>query len=343
VLSVEEHNQPIGAPVLNDDDVLAGLSSVLKTAREGSFRGAMRNAKKGFRTLQNEINALEAELGILIFRRTRDGVFPTRDGQIVIEKAKALEGLIADIRRLGKSLKQDEEGEVSVAVTEGLGTFWISPRLHSFNEQNKGISIMLHPSMAITDMRRFEIDLAIQVIEPILPEIKRVRIGTLHLMLAASPSYIEKHGEPKSVQDLASHTFIFHTSPQSSDRLRIEEALGHKLTQSQSIVMRNSSAHYMTIDHGLGIGFIPSYGFPIGINLVPLAVPVRYALDIWLCFHADSRSNTRVAKAIDWFIAAFDPRLYPWFRREFLPPSAFDAIIENNGITNVMQSVSLRR
>jgi DNA-binding transcriptional LysR family regulator len=329
--------------MLTDDEVLAGLQSVIKTAKDGSFRAAMRSAGKGFRTLQNQVKSLEDELGFLIFHRTHDGLFPTQEGRLIIEKTKAIESIIEDVRRLGKSLGQGNEGEVSVAVTEGLGTFWISPRINSFTEQNQNIAIRLNPSMAIADMRRFDIDLALQVVEPILPEIKRVRVGTLHLMLAAAPAYIEQYGEPKTVQELSSHKFVFHTNPQSSDRLMIEDLIGRKLAQSQYIIMRNSSAHYATIEHGLGIGFIPTYGFAIGVKLQPLKVPVRFSVDIWLCFHSDSRSIPRVAKALDWFVSAFDPRLFPWFRREFVHPKQFDEIIETNGTSDILKSVSLRR
>jgi DNA-binding transcriptional LysR family regulator len=329
--------------MLTDDEVLDGLQGVIKTARDGSFRGAMRNGGIGFRTLQKQVNSLEEELGFLIFHRTKDGLFPTQEGKLIIEKSKNITKVIEDIRRLGKSLGQGNEGEVSVAVTEGLGTFWISPRIHSFTEQHKNISIRLHPSMAIADMRRFDIDMALQVVEPILPDIKRVKVGTLHLMLAAAPAYIEQYGEPKTVQDLVNHKFVFHTNPQSSDRFLIEDIIGQKLAQSQYIIMRNSSAHYATIEHGLGIGFLPTYGFAIGAKLQPLNVPVRFSVDIWLCFHADSRSIPRVAKSLDWFVGAFDPRLFPWFRREFVHPKQFDEIIDSNGASDILKSVSLRR
>lgn len=329
--------------MLTDIEVLNALNSVLQTSREGSFRGAMRASGRGFRTLQNTIKALEVELGVVIFRRTADGVFPTPDGNVIIQKAREVEAIVSETRRIGKALQQDEEGEVAIAVTEGLGTFWILPRLGEFNEKNRGISLRLHPSMSIADLRRYEIDLAIQVVEPIQPEIKRVRIATLHLMLAASPAYIQKHGEPKTIEELANHTFIFHTSPQSSDRLKIEELIGRRLEQAQSVVMRNSSAHYVTVEHGLGIGFIPSYGFGIGVNLVPIDLPVSYPMDVWLCFHPDSRNVSRVAKAIDWLTALFDPRLYPWFRREFVHPKQFQTIIDRNGALELIQRAMLRR
>jgi DNA-binding transcriptional LysR family regulator len=329
---------------MNDSmDMLNGVASVLRIAREGSFRGAMRSSGLGFRTLQNHVHQLEEKLGFPIFHRTTEGIVPTTEGQYILEEAQKVEAILAKIQRLGKSLNNQAEGEVMLATTEGLGTFWISPQLGAFNRLHPKISIRLHPSMAIADMRRFEIDLALQVVEPIVPDVKRVRVGRLHMMLAAAPAYIAKHGEPRDVASLRDHTFVFHTNPQSSDRQLIEEAVGAKLAQSQFIVMRNSSAHYMTLEAGLGIGFIPSYGFGIGVKLVPLEIPVTHSLDIWLCFHEDARSTPRIAMVIDWLSAIFDPRLYPWFRRDVIWPREFDALIDANGTKGLLDQLSLQR
>jgi len=323
--------------------ILQGIASASVIAKERSFRGAMRDTGSGFRKLQHQIDALEERLGFIIFHRTPDGVIPTREGQIILDEARKIEVIAANIMRLGKSLNNETEGEVLLATTEGLGTFWISPQLRAFNRHHPGISIRLHPSMALADLRRFEVDLALQVIEPTVPNIKRVKLGRLHLVLAAAPAYIEKHGEPKEMADLVNHTFVFHLSPQSSDRQLIEKVVGAPLAQSQYIVMRNSTAHYLTIENGLGIGFIPSYTFGLGTKVQALSVPVRHELDVWLCFHEDARSTPRIAKVIDWLSAIFDPRLFPWFRREYVSPRSFSSIIEANGIRPILEEISLPR
>ncbi len=329
---------------MNDSIELArAVATVLLVAREGSFRAAMRKSSSGFRTLQNQIDSLEQRLGFTIFRRTGDGLVPTIEGQLIIAEAKRIEEAHARILRIGKSLKHETEGEVTLATTEGLGTFWITPQLEAFARLQPKIAVRIHPSMALADMRGFETDIALQVVEPVLPEVKRVRVGRLHMVLAAADSYIARHGKPKTLADLADHTFVFHSSPQSSDRHMIEEAVNRKLTQQQYVIMRNSAAHYVTIEQGLGIGFIPTYGFALGVKLVPLHLPIRHHLDIWLCFHEEARGTPRVAAVIDWLSSIFDPRLFPWFRREFVPPKDFNDIIEANGSRTIIDAIRLHR
>jgi DNA-binding transcriptional LysR family regulator len=328
---------------MRDQDYVSNVMNVLKVAKAGSYRGAMRSSGLGFRRLQQDIHNLEEKLGLLIFHKTTDGVVPTSEGKAIIEYAEQIETTMSGIMRLGKSLNKQQDGDVMLATTEGLGTFWISPRLSDFQNLHENISIRLHPSMTLADMRRFDVDLALQVVEPIMPDIKRIKLATLHLILAASESYIERYGMPQTPSELAKHKFVFHTSPQSSDRLIIEKATGQRLEQNQFVVLRNSSAHYMTIERGEGIGFMPTYGFVIGASTVPIQPYVNYALDVWLCFHSDSRSIPRVSKVIDWLTSTFDPRLYPWFRRDFVPPSKFDALLEQNGTRELVKRFGFSR
>jgi DNA-binding transcriptional LysR family regulator len=324
-------------------DILLAIASAATIARERSFRGAMRETSSGFRKLQRRIELLEKELGFVIFHRTADGVVPTTEGRLILDEAERIDAIITNVMRLGKTLDNQTEGEVLLAATEGIGTFWISPLLDTFSRMHPAISIKLNPSMALVDMRRFEVDIALQVVEPTLPAVKRVKVGKLHLVLAASPAYLARRGEPKHLGELASHDFVFHMSPQSSDEQIIEKVVGTELKQSQSIVMRNSSAHFLTVEKGLGIGFLPSYIFGLGTPVVPLPLPVRHELDVWLCFHEDARRTPRVARVIDWLTGIFDPRLFPWFRRDFVAPSRFDAIVEASGSRALIESISLPR
>jgi hypothetical protein len=47
---------------------------------------------------------------------------------------------------------------------------------------------------------------------------------------------------------------------------------------------------------------------------------VRYQVDIWMTYHPDARSVSRVSFFIDWLRTIFDPKRYPWFGDEFIHP-----------------------
>lgn len=324
-------------------ELLRSVSTALLVARQRSFRGAMRSSRSGFRTLQKQVESLEKRLGCLIFHRTGEGLVPTTEGEQILAEGRRIEQIVSDILRIGQTLNQDTSGEVVLAATEGLGTFWITPQLAAFNRMHPRITPRLQSSMSLVDMRQFGVDLALQVVEPVLPDIKRVKLGRLHMVLAASPAYLERQGRPKTVAELADHSFVFHSHPQWTDRRLIEEAVQGKLSQKQFVVMRSSAAHFVALEQGGGIGFIPSYGFGIGARLAYINLPVRTSIDVWLCFHEASRNIPRVAAVIDWLGSIFDPRQFPWFRREFVSPTQFDSIIDASGARETIRSISMVR
>jgi hypothetical protein len=42
--------------------------------------------------------------------------------------------------------------------------------------------------------------------------------------------------------------------------------------------------------------------------------------DIWLTYHPDANKISRIRRLIDWLIASFDPKRFPWFKDEFIHP-----------------------
>jgi hypothetical protein len=82
-----------------------------------------------------------------------------------------------------------------------------------------------------------------------------------------------------------------------------------------------STALARAIEFGIGIGPLPTYIAAIGTDLIPLDIDLRHQVDIWMTYHPDARSISRVSHFIDWLRTAFDPKRYPWFGDEFIHPS----------------------
>ena len=60
--------------------------------------------------------------------------------------------------------------------------------------------------------------------------------------------------------------------------------------------------------------------FAIGSDLIPVDIECQYHVDIWMTYHPDARSISRVSFFIDWLRTLFDPKRYPWFGDEFIHP-----------------------
>jgi DNA-binding transcriptional LysR family regulator len=227
-------------------------------------------------------------------------------------------------------------GEVCLAVTEGLGTFWIAPKLVEFQRANPNLLIDVNCAMKSADVLRLEADVAIQITRPAAPDLRLVKLGQLHFMPFAAPSYLETFGCPKAVADLVHHRIIV----QSFDNVQWRELydrLFFGIPPASVISLRTnvSSANYWAIAKGGGIGLLPTYAQVVDPHLVPLDLGIHETVDIWLTFHPDARRIARVSRLIDWVIQAFSSQKYPWFRDEFIHPSQFKDIYRAEPLTTM--------
>jgi DNA-binding transcriptional LysR family regulator len=221
-------------------------------------------------------------------------------------------------------------------VTEGLGTFWLAPRLVEFQRVYSGLLVDLKCEMRSADVLRLEADVAVQLEEPGNPNLKRVKIGRMHIMPFVSPSYVEIYGMPRDLDDLQqNHRMVIQEAEQTKgkemyDKHAVREQLGF-------VAMRNnvSSAHVWAVSKGAGIGWLPTYIPAIAGPLIPLDIGVKFPLDIWLTYHPDAKRIPRVKQLIDWTIQSFDGRKYPWFRDEFVHPDDLQKSYKGEPLVNL--------
>jgi DNA-binding transcriptional LysR family regulator len=255
-----------------------------------------------------------------LLTRHVDGIRITAEGEKVFAAANQMEAASFGLLQASdQSNTENVSGEVRLAVTEGLGTFWIAPRLVEFQRANPNLLVDVHCAMKSADVLRMEADVAIQITRPTAPDLRVVKIGRLHFLPFAAPSYLETFGCPKTLRDVIHHRILV----QSDDNVQwrdFYERLFPGIPPNRLVVLRTnvSSAHYWSIAKGAGIGLLPTYAQWIGAEIVPLDLGIHETVDIWLTYHPDAKRIPRVSRLIDWAIQAFSPQKYPWFRDEFI-------------------------
>src|SRR5215470_11965301 len=177
----------------------------LELVRCGSFRSAAERLDLSINVVRRRIDDFERQVGATLFTRDVHGTHLTDEGAMVVSAVERMEAAAFDLMRASNSVNSTISGEVRVAVTEGLGTFWVAPRLVEFQRSFPNILIDLHCATRLADVSRHEADIAIQLSQPAALDVKQVRLGRMHLMFFASEQYLATYGEPKTVAELAKH------------------------------------------------------------------------------------------------------------------------------------------
>src|SRR4029077_20895207 len=207
---------------------LAGLSDwdaariFLEVVRCGSFRSAAERLDLSINVVRRRIDDFERQIGATLFTRDVHGTRLTDEGSLVVSAVERMEAASFDLMRASNSVTGTLSGEVRVAITEGLGTFWLAPRLGEFQQSFPNILVDLHCAMRFADGSRHEADIPIHLSRPAALDVKLVRLGRIHLMFFASQKYIETYGAPKTADELVKHRLVMQVAAQTAAKETFE-------------------------------------------------------------------------------------------------------------------------
>jgi DNA-binding transcriptional LysR family regulator len=322
-----EHDAGGATPATTDWE---SIHIFLEVVRRGSFRSAADNLGQSINALRRRISELEHQLGVTLLTRHVDGVRTTAEGEEILVAARGMEAASYGLIRARDRVLPSVDGLVKLAVTEGLGTFWLAPRLVEFQRRYPKLFIDLNCAMQSADVLRLEADVAVQLNKPTNPDLKIVKLGRLHSMPFAAQSYIELYGVPKSIEDGLKHRIVLQVADQTAASELFSRTYPG-VSQEAHVVLRTNvgSAYFWSIAKGAGIGILPTYAQAISGRVVPIDIGLRFQFEIWLTYHSDAARIPRVRRMADWLIDAFDPKRFPWFKDEFIHPKDFPK--EHNG------------
>ena len=321
-----------------------GTRLFLETIRHGSFRSAAEALGLSLNAVRRRFDEFEKRCGMTLVTRDAYGVHPTVEGRRILQAAEQMEAAYFNVVRARDQSDETIPGRVRLAITEGLGTFWIAPRLIEFQRAFPELIVAMHCAMAPADILRSEADVGVQLVRPNKPDLKIVKIGRLHAMPFASPDYVKMYGLPKTVSEFGKSRIVLQISPQVDSKAAFDALFPGVPTDASVVFESNtSSAHYWSIAKGAGIGILPTYANAIGAPVVPIDIRydnepnrfVRLQYDIWLTYHPQGNRIARVERLIQWVREAFDPKSYPWFSDEFIHPNDLPASLDGRPLASL--------
>lgn len=293
----------------------------LATSETGSFSKAASQLGVTQPTISRRIENLEHRLGVRLFDRLPNGVSLTSEGENVLSAARHIEELMLQIQRSVWGSDKRMEGTVRISVTDGLATYWMTPRLPAFQAAHPQISVEFLCSVEPADVLRMETELAVRFRRPEEPDMMAVRLGTFHFVPWASRDYLDRCGTPRTPEELLDHRLLDHSAYYDDDG---DWNDWFALARAANLICykANSSAALLSaVQNGLGIALLPTYSCDCVTDIVPLDIGVRTYSHVWLTYHRGIRDSARVRAVIEWVRSLFDAEAGPWFGDEFHPPT----------------------
>jgi DNA-binding transcriptional LysR family regulator len=301
-------------------------------ASAGSLRKAAQRLGIAVNTVRARVSRLEDTLKTVLFRRGRDGLTLSEEGSRILEVALEMQVISGRIRTGEEHGALVRPGELKISSSEGVGEFWLTPRLSHLQERLPGIVVSLHNDFDQHRIHTERHDIALSFSRARDPDMVVSRIATLHFALYASERYLSRFGEPRSLNEAANHRLVIQDAPGlNADSLKL--FVGEMEASRLAIVKVNTSySLYWAVANGVGIGALPTYVRAISRNVRPLDLPVQLRFDLWLSYHRSARTAPAVRIAVDWLREAFDTTRYPWFSEWFIHPNEFENLLQDAAV-----------
>jgi len=197
------------SPKVNND-LASHLEFFVLLARHGSLSAAARALDLTPPAATKRLAQLEERLGVRLVNRTTRTSSLTPEGETYLHYATRILADLHEMEEAVSSTRAVPRGLLRVNASLGFGRTTIAPLVSTFAQRYPQVEVQLDVTDRPVDLVASGIDLAIRFGD--LPDQRLVarRIMSNRRLLCASPRYLERHGTPASLADLASHRCIVH-------------------------------------------------------------------------------------------------------------------------------------
>ncbi|HBS25364.1 MULTISPECIES: LysR family transcriptional regulator [Thalassospira] len=183
------------------------MEVLVRVVERGGFSSASRDFNMTPSAVSKLVGRLEDRLGTRLFNRSTRKLHLTSEGQRFYERAL---DIIADINEAEQEVAtaMAPRGRLRVTANVPVGLHRLLPLVPLFRERYPDITLDVTVSDKVMDLYEERADVAIRSGPLQSSGLIARKLGQCRMAIAASPSYLEKHGRPTTVDALQSHTLI---------------------------------------------------------------------------------------------------------------------------------------
>ncbi|MDY0960722.1 LysR substrate-binding domain-containing protein [Massilia sp. CFBP9026] len=295
------------------NDLASHLEFFVLLARHGNLSAAARELDLTPPAATKRLAQLEQHLGVRLVNRTTRTSSLTPEGETYLHYATRILAELREMEEAVSSTRSVPRGLLKVNASLGFGRTAIAPLVSSFAQRYPQVEVQLDVTDRPIDLVANGIDLAIRFGE--LPDQRLVarRIMSNRRFLCASPRYLERHGEPGSLADLAQHRCIVHRQNEDAHGVwRLVHEGRNVSVKVQGTLSSNDGDIVLgwALDgHGILVRSEWDLKKYVDSGRLRIVLPqyVQPAADLYVVYPGGRRQSARARAFIDFLAAQFAP------------------------------------
>jgi DNA-binding transcriptional LysR family regulator len=282
-------------------DRLETMSVFVAVAEEEGFSAAARRLRMSPPAVTRAVAALETRLGIKLLERTTRYVRATEAGQRYLEDARRILAEVDSADQAAAGTNTAPRGHISLTAPSMFGRMYVMPGIVEYllRYPNTEVSAVLLDR--VVNLMEEGFDIAVRIGE--LPDstMRAVRVGSVRLIVCATPTYLTQQPALRSPKDLLHHRIIA-SSASGAIHWRFESANGNRsLRLKPRLTVSSNEAAIEAAMHGFGVTRVLSYQVARHIGAGGLvAVLRRYEPPPWPIHivHREGRFGSAKVRAL---------------------------------------------
>ena len=277
-------------------------------ATAGSFTHAGETLGLSQSAVSRQIRTLEESLQASLFNRHARGLILTDEGETLFETAKEV---VSKIHVTEQKILEGTEiprGNLKITTTSSFGSTWMMHHIQKFIKRYSEINVQMLVGDGDYDLLTREADVAVRFHPAEHLDLIQKRVGTFHHHLYASPQYLNKHGRPRSPEELDDHNLVTYGDLASNPIRDINWVLSAGAKKRRVPILRINSIYgvLQAVKSGIGIAALPDYLVQGSMNVIRILESIEGPeFPAYVVYTQELRNSKRIAAFKDFITAEF--------------------------------------
>ena len=241
-------------------DVMLAMQVFRRVVELGAFSAAAKDLRLSNAAVSKHVAALEDRLSTKLLNRTTRRLSLTTAGSAYFERcARILDELAETERELSHA---EPHGVLRVNAPMSFGLLHLAPLVPEVLARWPELELDIGFTDRFVDLVEERVDVVIRIAASLPDSATLVvqRLARTRHVLVASPAYLRKHGEPKTIAELARHACIAYAGSRTPGAWELtHDGKALRVPIKGRLAMNNSLAIKEVVLAGQGISLVPLF------------------------------------------------------------------------------------
>jgi len=184
------------------------MSVFAAVAEEEGFAAGARRLNLSPPAVTRAIASLEEHLGVKLLDRTTRYVRTTEAGQRYLDDARRILAEVDAAEEAAAGINAEPRGHLAVTAPVLFGRMFVMPGIVEYLERYPDTEVDAMFVDRIVNLLEEGLDVGVRIGELPDSSLRALRVGSIRLVLCASPAYLDRHGRPGAPDELLEHSVI---------------------------------------------------------------------------------------------------------------------------------------